>query len=86
MEALKDCGITTLPNNLQLTIELDIFQSPSGLIMAEVEFPSIELANAYRMPDWFAEDVTQNKAYHNSNISKGGPVFDPTPSFLEDGN
>lgn len=86
MDALTELGIHKIPNGLNLKIELDIFTSPSGLIMAEVEFPSLELANAYQMPGWFAEDVTHNKAYHNSNISKGGPVFDPTPSFLEDGN
>lgn len=86
MAALSDLGIHKIPDHLQLKIELDIFTSPSGLVMAEVEFPSIELANAYQMPHWFAEDVTSNRAYHNSNISKGGPVFDPTPSFLEDGN
>ncbi len=86
MDSLADLGISKIPDNLQLKIELDVFTSPSGLIMAEVEFPSIELANAYRMPDWFLEDVTANRAYHNSNISKGGPVFDPVPSFWEDGN
>lgn len=85
-KVLAELGVEKLPDNLQLKIELDIFKSPSGLIMAEVEFPSVELANAYQMPDWFDEDVTSNKAYHNSNISKGGPVFDPMPSFLEDGN
>lgn len=74
---LADLGIDKLPDNLQLKIELDVFQNPAGLIMAEVEFPSVELANAYQMPDWFLEDVTNNKAYHNSNISKGGSTFDP---------
>lgn len=85
-DMLKASGVEKLPRDLTLKIELDVFTSPSGLIMAEVEFPSVELANAYLMPDWFNEDVTANKAYHNSNISKGGAVFDPTPSFLEDGN
>lgn len=77
MSVLADAGIFTLPDSLSLTIELDVFQSPSGLIMAEVEFPSVELANAFMMPDWFFEDVTQNKAYHNSNISKGNSIFSP---------
>ena len=86
MHALQAAGIPRLPDNLRLKIELDIFQSPSGLIMAEVEFPSIELANAYQPPAWFAEDVTGNKAYHNSNISKGGAVFCPTPVLPEDEN
>ena len=54
-----------------LVIELDVFAPPfAPLVMAEVEFPSIEMANAFIAPDWFEEDVTNNPAYHNSNMSK----------------
>lgn len=54
-----------------LTIELDIFAEPfAPLIMAEVEFPDLEMANAFLPPDWFLEDVTMNPAYHNSNMSR----------------
>lgn len=53
-----------------LTIELDVFKEPfAPLIMAEVEFPSAEMANAFLMPDWFLDDVTNDPAYHNSNMS-----------------
>ena len=38
--------------------------------MAEVEFDSIEAAEAFTPPDWFDEDVTRNPAYHNSNMSR----------------
>lgn len=55
----------------ELVIELDVFAPPfAPLIMAEVEFPSIEMANAFIAPDWFDEDVTNDPAYHNSNMSK----------------
>lgn len=55
----------------ELIIELDVFAAPfAPLIMAEVEFPSIEMANAFIAPDWFDEDVTMNPEYHNSNMSK----------------
>lgn len=51
------------------TIELDVFEGAHApLIMAEVEFPSIEEANAFIPPAWFGEEVTNNKAYHNSNM------------------
>lgn len=51
------------------TIELDVFEGDHApLIMAEVEFPSVEEANAFMPPAWFGEDVTQNPAYHNSNM------------------
>jgi len=55
----------------KLVIELDVFAPPfAPLIMAEVEFPSIEMANAFLPPEWFHEDVTSNPDYHNSNMSK----------------
>lgn len=55
----------------KLCIELDIFEGCfDGLIIAEVEFPSIEMANAFQMVDWFLEDVTSNREYHNSNLSR----------------
>ncbi len=51
------------------TIELDVFEGhKSGLIMAEVEFPTIEEANNFVPPEWFGEDVTNDKNYHNSNM------------------
>ncbi len=50
-------------------IELDVFEGhKKGLIMAEVEFESIEQANAFVAPAWFAEDVTEDRSYHNSNM------------------
>ena len=53
------------------TIELDVFDAPfAPLILAEVEFDSIETANAFLVPDWFAEDVTYDVKYHNSHMSR----------------
>lgn len=53
-----------------LTIELDVFEAPfAPLVIAEVEFPDEEMANAFVAPDWFLEDVTYNRDYHNSNLS-----------------
>ena len=54
------------------TIELDIFDAPyEGLILAEVEFPDESSANSFTAPDWFGEDVTFSKIYHNSTLSAG---------------
>lgn len=60
------------PENMApLTIELDIFEPPfAPLIIAEVEFPDETMANAFLPPAWFLEDVTYDKAYHNSNLSQ----------------
>jgi CYTH domain-containing protein len=53
------------------TIELDVFEEDlAPLTLAEVEFSSEEAANAFVAPDWFAEDVTFSKLYHNSYLSQ----------------
>lgn len=53
------------------TIELDVFDGElAPLVIAEVEFPSVEAAKAFVPPAWFGEDVTENPAYSNSNLSK----------------
>lgn len=52
-------------------IELDVFEGDlAPLIIAEVEFDSIDEAEAFVGPDWFLEDVTNDSKYHNSNLSK----------------
>ena len=54
-----------------LTAELDRFHSPdSTLLMAEVEFSSEEQAESFTPPDWFGEEVTQDRRYHNSYMSQ----------------
>ena len=60
-----------IPDGTGKTIELDLFEGVfSGLTLAEIEFESIEEANAYIPPSWFTKDVTMDAAYHNSNMSK----------------
>lgn len=64
-------GFQMLVDPISLTIELDIFEAPfEGLIIAEVEFPTQEMAEAFLPVDWFLQDVTNDPAYHNSNLSK----------------
>ncbi len=53
-----------------LTIELDVFDPPiAPLILAEVEFPSEEAALAFRGPDWFGEDVTEDPRFRNAAMA-----------------
>lgn len=53
------------------TIELDVFEGDlAPLTLAEVEFSSEEEANAFVAPDWFAEEVTFSRLYHNSFLSQ----------------
>lgn len=65
-------GYTAPPAGSEnLKIELDVFEPPfAPLIIAEVEFPDEAMANAFIPPTWLAEDVTNDPAYHNSNLSK----------------
>lgn len=54
------------------TIELDVFDAPyDNLIIAEVEFDSEQEAIAFQPPEWFDEDVTMVRKYHNSYLSQG---------------
>ena len=59
-------------NKNNLVIELDIFEGKlAPLIIAEIEFPTEEMANSFTPPELFLEDVTFDPKYHNSNLSKG---------------
>lgn len=61
-----------IPLDALHTIELDIFRdSLEGITLAEVEFSSVEEADAFIPPEWFGKDVTYDKRYHNSEMSKG---------------
>lgn len=58
-------------DHISLCVELDIFEAPfAPLIIAEVEFPSKDMANAFIPLDWFDQDVTNDPSYHNSNLSR----------------
>ena len=62
-----------IPLDKKHTAELDIFQGQlSPLRLIEVEFESEEDANSFEAPEWFGDDVTNSKDYHNSNLSQRG--------------
>lgn len=55
----------------KLTAELDIFEGAfQGMLLVEVEFSSVEEAQNFTPPEWFGEDVTYDKRYHNSYLSR----------------
>ena len=59
-----------IPLTENLTAELDIFAGEhEGLVMAEVEFPDQESADAFTPPAWFGEEVTFDPGFHNSWLS-----------------
>lgn len=60
-----------IPLDEKHVAELDVFQGMlAPLRLVEVEFESIEEANAFVPPEWFGDDVTNSGEYHNSNLCK----------------
>lgn len=58
-----------IPYN-KYTIELDIYKGIfKGLIVAEVEFESMEEAQAFTPPDWFIEDISEKREYRNKILA-----------------
>lgn len=59
-----------IPLNDNLKAELDIYEGYlQGFVNVEVEFPSVEAAKNFVPPDWFGEEVTNNKRYSNASLS-----------------
>ena len=59
-----------IPLNKGLTAELDIFKKYlDGLMIVEVEFPSINAASKFHPPDWFGEEVSSDYRYKNAYLS-----------------
>ena len=60
-----------IPMEDDLIIELDVFQGKlSGLYFAEVEFRTEEEAKNFKKPDWFGDDVSSDKRFRNTYLSK----------------
>jgi len=60
-----------IPLDNNLTAEFDIYHDAlEGLFTIEVEFESKEIAEAFKLPIWFGEDVTSDKRYKNKNLAK----------------
>lgn len=54
-------------------VELDIFSGElEGLIIAEIEFKNLEIANNFKLPDWFNKEVTFDENYKNKNLAING--------------
>jgi CYTH domain-containing protein len=59
----------TLPAG-SLRYEIDLYDGPlEGLAVVEVEFPSLEEANAFNPPAWFGAEVTDDPAYKNATLA-----------------
>lgn len=57
----------------EFTIELDIYYGElTGLVTAEVEFENENDANSFNVPEWFGNDVTNNKSFKNQQLAETG--------------
>jgi adenylate cyclase len=56
-----------------MKIELDIYKGIlNGLIVAEVEFLSIDQAKSFIPLDWFGREVTEDERFKNKNLALYG--------------
>lgn len=62
-----------VPLDKNLTAEIDIYDGNlTGLITTEVEFSTIKDAKDFVPPIWMGEDITYDKRYKNTYLSKYG--------------
>lgn len=55
------------------TIEVDVYHGAlQGLVVAEVEFSSLQDAEQFVPPAWFGREVTSDKRYKNKNLAVEG--------------
>lgn len=61
----------------QYKIELDIFhQEYEGLRLAEVEFASLKQSMEFEKPEWFGENVSDDRHYSNQVLSEGCVILE----------
>jgi adenylate cyclase len=53
----------------RLTWEVDVFASPAGLVLAEIELERAD--QEVKLPKWVGEDVTSDPKYRNSSLASG---------------
>jgi CYTH domain-containing protein len=54
-------------------IEVDIFGGKlEGLMLAEVEFKTVNDSKTYKVPSWFDREVTDDQRFANRNLAKYG--------------
>jgi CYTH domain-containing protein len=58
-----------------LTAEVDEYHDAlAGLVTAEVEFPTVEVSQAFTPPDWLGREVTGDERYANRTLAlRGAP-------------
>jgi len=64
---------TVIPLGDGLFAELDVYHGAlDGFLTVEVEFPTVEAAQAFTPLPWFGRDVTEDRRYSNASLSQYG--------------
>ena len=50
------------------------FENASSVVAVDYLGITVEEADAFTAPDWFGEDVTNDRRYHNSEMVFGNPL------------
>ena len=68
-------------------LELDVYGGElSGLVVAEVEFDSVEASEAFVPPPWLGREVTGDDRYANRTLAVEGWPDGPPPYRLDEGD
>ena len=60
------------------TIEIDEYHDAlSGLVTAEVEFPTEPASDAFDPPPWLGQEITGDRRYANQTLATGGEAPPP---------
>ena len=58
---------------VEVVAEVDLFDGDlAGLCIVEVEFDSVEAADAFVAPAWFGREVTGMKGWSNADLARNG--------------
>lgn len=59
-----------IPIEQELKVEIDIYYGYlEGLLIAEIEFPNLEMANTYKKPNWLGEELGY-KEFSNRKLAE----------------
>jgi adenylate cyclase len=64
---------TIKPIGHEYTIDIDTY--PNNIVVAEVEFKTLNDCNQFNPFDWFGDEITGNKEYSNITLAKQKLLF-----------
>ena len=54
-------------------IEVDVYRGNlEGLVVAEIEFPSVDASHRFDPPDWLGDELTGDERYANQRLATAG--------------